>query len=279
MIHLSWNCQGLGRTLTRNALDELVKKWRPKVIFLSETRMKEENMKKIIKELQYPNYHCVDPCGTAGGLALIWSNDVELDVVFESKNLLDSVIKVDGGEPFRVSWFYGPSRDEDKSAFWNGIMSFENNLNLPWLCIGDFNELLWPHEKQGGNEWSLNKRRFLRDFMDAHDLSDLGFKGQQFTWKSNWETAAGHIFERLDRGVADMCWLEKWPNTTVSHCTRVGSDHNPIIVDIDPIIMRNPRNFKFDANWAKEDECRKIIEESWDTVFQGNTASQWAQKL
>lgn len=43
--------------------------------------------------------------------------------------------------------------------------------------------------------------------------------------------------------------------------------------------MRNPINFKFDANWAKEDECRKIIEESWDTVFQGNTASQWAQKL
>lgn len=68
-------------------------------------------------------------------------------------------------------------------------MNFEDNLNLPWLCIDDFNELLWPHEKQGGNEY---KRRFLRDFMDAHDLSDLGFK-----------RPAIHVEEQL----GNCCWL------------------------------------------------------------------------
>lgn len=69
MIHLSWNCQGLGRTLTTNALEELVRKNRPMFVFLSETRMNKGKLESVRRKIGYPNSHCVDSLGSSGVLA------------------------------------------------------------------------------------------------------------------------------------------------------------------------------------------------------------------
>lgn len=64
-------------------------------------------------------------------------------------------------------------------------MSLEGAIDLPWICLEGFNEFIWPHEKEGGNPWNPGKRKYLRDFMQANNLIDIQFKGQQFTWSNN----------------------------------------------------------------------------------------------
>ncbi|KAL6144500.1 hypothetical protein ACLB2K_055192 [Fragaria x ananassa] len=179
----------------------------------------------------------------------------------------------------RVSWLYGPSRDIEKEVFWNNISDMGCDQDMPWICVGDLNEVLWPHEKLGGNAWVSNQGRFLRNFMNSNELSDLGFKGQKFTWKSHWETDDGHIYERLDRGLANARWLECWPNTTVFHGTRIGSDHCPLLVDTEPYMGIGPKLFKFEASWIREDACAQILNRCWEAHGDGNAFTQWVTKL
>lgn len=72
--------------------------------------------------------------------------------------------------------------------------------NIPWLCVGDFNELTKQHEKLGGALRSHNQMHF-RDVIDECSLMDLRFVGLKYTWSKHFED--GHlIWERLDSGMA-----------------------------------------------------------------------------
>jgi len=50
MITLGWNCRGLGNLQIVHVLGELVQRWNPKIIFLSETKIKKKGMEKLWKK-------------------------------------------------------------------------------------------------------------------------------------------------------------------------------------------------------------------------------------
>jgi hypothetical protein len=63
------------------------------------------------------------------------------------------------------------------------------------LIIGDFNEILYSWEKEGG---APRANRYMKSFQDCLSdcgLEDLGYIGDIFTWQR------GKIRERLDRDV------------------------------------------------------------------------------
>lgn len=49
--------------------------------------------------------------------------------------------------------------------------------DLPWLVVGDLNEVIQRNEKDGGNGWSPSRRRYLVLFMGLMCLMDLEFHG------------------------------------------------------------------------------------------------------
>jgi hypothetical protein len=65
------------------------------------------------------------------------------------------------------------------------------------VVLGDFNEILFSHEKEGGNPRRQNCMQAFQDALTDCDLEDLGFSGEPFTWKR------GRISERLDRAVTN----------------------------------------------------------------------------
>lgn len=54
--------------------------------------------------------------------------------------------------------------------------------SMPWLCFGDFNEVLYSHEKLGGTLQDLSKMIAFRDVVEYCGFDDLWFIGQPFTW-------------------------------------------------------------------------------------------------
>jgi hypothetical protein len=64
----------------------------------------------------------------------------------------------------------------------------------------------------------------FRDVLSDCNLDDLGFLGDQFTWRR------GHIRERLDRALANPMWLAMHPEAIVSHLDLMRSDHRPILL-------------------------------------------------
>lgn len=81
--------------------------------------------------------------------------------------------------------------------------------NEAWMCMGDFNEVMWSFGKWGGNSklWQ-NKKRF-QDFIQYCGLVDLGFFCPSFTW-SNSRKGDDNIKERLDRILANSYWKNRY---------------------------------------------------------------------
>ncbi|CAN6675688.1 unnamed protein product [Malus baccata var. baccata] len=191
----------------------------------------------------YHNGINVSPVGRAGGLSLWWDDSVEVQSLFSSKHIIDVILR---------QMVYGTPYRENKAEFWEWMSSHFSPADIPWLCAGDFNEFLLDHEKP----------RYLETFMQTTNLWDLDFNGPAFTWHG---LRHGHLVEeRIDRALINGLWQELWPNSLVTHGTVMGSDHCPLIIQSDSESMRGRRAFKFEAFWAKENDCDQVVRSCWN---------------
>lgn len=120
----------------------------------------------------------------------------------------------------------------------------------PWLCGGDFNEILKTDEKRGGIPKNIN---FLCDFKDALqdcDVCDLGCQGYPFTW-SNKRYGDGDVLieERIDWFLCTRDWNDIFTGAVVSNIQAFESDHLPIVIDI---FKRKMNLREKRAKWGKQ---------------------------
>jgi hypothetical protein len=60
---------------------------------------------------------------------------------------------------WRFTGFYGEPARERRRESWLMLRFLRNQADLPWLCVGDFNEILHTKEQMGGNdreEWYMD---------------------------------------------------------------------------------------------------------------------------
>jgi hypothetical protein len=56
---------------------------------------------------------------------------------------------------------------------------------FPWLCMGNFNEILCQRERRGTLGRPLQMIIEAREAMNNCQLIDLGFKGVEYMWDKN----------------------------------------------------------------------------------------------
>lgn len=78
------------------------------------------------------------------------------------------------------------------------VRNISYNNTLPWLFMGDFNDMLGFEEKFWGNLVIQTKIREFKSMLDDSNLIDLGFEGPCFTWCDKHDSGP-FILERLDR--------------------------------------------------------------------------------
>jgi hypothetical protein len=122
---------------------------------------------------------------------LLWKKEINIQQLFSAPNYIDVQIQERPDKIWRLTGVYGEPRCEDKYKTWDRIRELHSQHNLPWVLIGDFNEILFSHEKEGGNPRPLNFMQNFRDVLTDCNLHDIGFLGDQFTWRR------GRIRERL----------------------------------------------------------------------------------
>ncbi|XP_021715945.1 uncharacterized protein LOC110683843 [Chenopodium quinoa] len=203
--------------------------------------------------------------GRSGGLALLWRKG--LDVVLQSMSVHHIDVEVRGGLGdmlWRMTGFYGWPEVQNRHLSWSLLRELASHSTLPWMCIGDFNEILYESKKSGVNdraEWQMSN---FRDAINFCGFSCIPFLGYEFTY-DNGRGEGENYQSRLDRALATVGWNDFFPNAHVVHLDREWSDHSPI-----KLLLHNRENgrlgdkpFRFEQFWKSADGCERVVEAAW----------------
>ncbi|KAF3967774.1 hypothetical protein CMV_008259 [Castanea mollissima] len=145
--------------------------------------------------------------------------------------------------------------------------------------MGDFNEILFADEKQGWLDLPERQIEGFRNVLDVCCLKDLGFNSFPFTW-CNRKPGDQNVWVRLDRGVASIDWILRFPTTRIHHLEAFHSNHKPILLIEDSELKRfyrKGRLFRFESMWLKDrscDSCETMVQDSWGN--QTGNVSAWS---
>ena len=84
---------------------------------------------------------------------------------------------------------------------WSVLRHLSSQFNLPWVCIGDFNEITKLSEKLGRALRPEYQMQNFSDCLDVCGLKDLGYSGLPYTW-CNRRFGGQMVRVRLDRALA-----------------------------------------------------------------------------
>ena len=182
--------------------------------------------------------------GKSGGLLLLWKKELVVSLRYKMSNYIDVFVGSNRNNVWRFPGLYGEPKWQDKYKAWKRLRDLHATVALPWLVMGDFNEILYPFEKEGGN---LRPVQFMENFRYALDdcgLSDCGYIGEKFTWHR------GGIRERLDRVVANEAWKNRFVDGVLQNLDYGHSDHRPILMCTDKVAQQEfnvPYVLRFEA--------------------------------
>ncbi|KAK8546270.1 hypothetical protein V6N12_027065 [Hibiscus sabdariffa] len=113
-----------------------------------------------------------------------WTNDVKLSVLFHDKNIIDTVISVNGEDEWFGTFIYAPPYEEEKQGFWERLDTLRDDVNAKWCIMGDTNIVASPNEKYGGTPFDHNNARWFHEFLERSYLMEIQSKGGTYTWSN-----------------------------------------------------------------------------------------------
>lgn len=201
-----------------------------------------------------------------------------LDKMHIDVTVLDPVTKMD---KWRFTGFYGESRRELRFRSWERLKLLNDQSSLPWLCVGDFNEVLHASEHFGGAGRSERQMEGFREAVSVCGFTDLGFIGLPYTW-DNRQDADHNIKVRLDRGLATDPFLGLYREVKVWNIQTTISDHSCLVVECLEHTTgrrRRKKNFRYENMWQRDPSYMALIRDSWDHNAGGQSLGEMQAKL
>jgi exonuclease III len=98
---LSWNCRGLGKASAVRAIRQLILTHQPDMIFLTETKFQNCDFKFKTNTFGPSLSNCfvvdctISTRNRRGGLALFWTNNVNINIIGFNDNMIDYYVDCD----------------------------------------------------------------------------------------------------------------------------------------------------------------------------------------
>lgn len=242
---ITWNIRGLGSKIKIRAVRKVIGREGPGIVLLQETK-KQEFCKNLIRSLwsrgQIESVW-VPAEGTAGGLSILWDTaffHCEEKITTQRLIFLKGVL-VKSNQRCIIGNIYASNCMLGRRQHWEELLNQMERWTDPWILGGDFNVVLSPDERKGG-EGNVVAMNEFRNFVEEAQLADLPVAGGKFTWTNKRAEA---ISSRLDRFLVAGAVLENFPNLIQKMLPRMVSDHNPVVLTLDSEDW-GPKPFRLD---------------------------------
>lgn len=94
------------------------------------------------------------------------------------------VLDLDKRVQYLATIVYALNQIDRRHALWEKIDCLGNNLSMPWIVMGDYNNVLTCQDRIGGNLVAVNEYKELEDMMQRNGLFEAPSTGCHFTWSN-----------------------------------------------------------------------------------------------
>ena len=117
-----------------------------------ETQIAGARVEALASTLGYENSYAISSQGRSGGIGIFWNNSSNIEILGDSCYHIDAKVEEPGQEPWRITCVYGEAQTHLRYQAWDVLKGISILSELPWVCVGDFNEVLCPDEQVGIGE-------------------------------------------------------------------------------------------------------------------------------
>ncbi|KAH9742578.1 pentatricopeptide repeat-containing protein [Citrus sinensis] len=286
---ISWNVRGLGNDRVFRETQKILQMHRPEIMFMCETKMRSGQMQDKGKKLNFDNCFAVSSRCRSGGLTLLWKSEVVVDIKSFSQHHIDAVVHSENGSLWRCTGIYGHPETDQKRHTWTLLQRLAGLLSLPWLCFGDFNEILKLDEKTGKKDRCMASINEFCEAVYGCDLKDLGYNGYPFTWsnrrfgpnlveerENSKQYCTGVELKAIEKQIDDLLIDEKiyWRQRSRAVWLREGDKNTKYFHSKATARKRKNkiRGIVDERNkWTREvDEIERILCDYFDNMFNSN---------
>lgn len=181
-------------------------------------------------------------------------------MVMASYQMVHCIVK-DRGSDFscELTFVYSYNTNAERKEMLNQLRSLHNNINDPWLVMGDFNTILSVSDRMNGN---LVNQTEVQDFQNC--ITDLGLgqlnkKGWQWSW-CNKRDETDRIYNNIDWVFGNPQWFMLYSEIEAFYDCPGVSDHSPIILSTDKTKQRLPKPFRLFNVILQHGEFKEVVQ-------------------
>ena len=174
---LTWNCRGVLNPCFRRALHDLLQINNPAILILTETRLGGERAAALARSFPFDGFLCTKTIEFAGGIWMLRNSAaVEVEHLCSTEQEIHVSVKVYNSKyVWLLLAIYASPRRAEHRLLWENLFVIAGLHNLPWVMVGDFNDIIVCEEKWGGNIPNFGRIAEYRPCINSCNMIDLGF--------------------------------------------------------------------------------------------------------
>ncbi|KAJ9536534.1 hypothetical protein OSB04_un000286 [Centaurea solstitialis] len=166
-------------------------------------------------------------------------------------------------ESFFITFVYGANNLHERKSLWSNLRKAKVLMgDRPWVILGDFNSMLFPHDGFGG---CSRRNASMEDFfacVEDIEVVDIVYTGVNYTWTQKPRGGEG-LHRKLDRILANTDFLSKFDGSSASFQPRGLSDHAVGILEVKCVKCKRNVGFKFDNFVADNVDFLEVVASEW----------------
>ncbi|CAL9217216.1 unnamed protein product [Arabidopsis halleri] len=205
-----------------------------------------------------------------GRIWVCWNNDVSITPILKSAQHVSCFIMViNYGVRFLCSFVYASNFVVDRRALWADLCHLKTTVlqpHLPWIVLGDFNEILSMTDHSRAMDYTFNTTG-MRDFQNTVsfcELGDLSSAGPNFTWINNQDS--NPIGKKMDKALVTSDWLNCFSHSYASFEAGGISDHSRCMIHLSKTNSQHRKPFKFFNFLTTHDQFLPTVAQVWTTL-------------
>jgi len=145
------------------------------------------------------------------------------------------------------------------------------SVEHPVLLGGDFNLVRRIEEKSSSNV-DLHMMDAFNNMINNTALRELQRSRSRYTWTNKQNPP---IMCVLDRVLCSTSWEDNFNLVSIFTAPRLGSDHNPLILDTDEVVGQQQHYFRFSSHWLNQQGFKDWVKCKWPNRFKHDPLDHW----